>query len=271
MNNRISKIVEKIIEHDFIIRVSSGEWRGGPAPRYTEFSHYKNGVIYYKVFMDMGHQFRSIKLDQNFLTKEMSREFGFRNLKIDKFGLRHFDPNFSGTKILDMTPEEFEFKLLSDLDIQSMDLVDSNMEFCKYLILPNFTGAKSGSEKITLENYQYLRSGYSARREGELPVLSRWFEFPIERNPAKYLQLVLYSKDQLIKESVARGEEPSGDLEDWNIIAILGQNSGIVEPMIPITMMRNALGMEEGGNGHPLNKDEYQKSVDFWSEMAIVK
>jgi len=41
--------------------------------------------------------------------------------------------------------------------------------------------------------------------------------------------------------------------------------------MIPVTMMRNALGMEEGGNGQPLDKEEYQKSVDFWSKRAIVK
>lgn len=185
---------------------------------------------------------------------------------INKFGLRHFDPKFSGTKVLDMTPEEFENHLVGNTD-----LIDSDMDFCKYLIVPNFTKARSGSYEITIDNYQYLRTGYSARREGELPVLSRWFEFPIDMPPAKYLQMVLYSKDQMIKESQSRNEEVDSNLTDWNIIAILGQNSGIIEPMTPITMMRNALGMEEGGNGHKLNKDKYQESVDFWSKMATVK
>ncbi len=186
---------------------------------------------------------------------------------IDTFGKRHFDPKFGGTKILNMDSEEFENRLSNE----ETSLIDSSMEFCKYIIIPNFTKAKSGSHEITVENYQYLRTGYSARRNGELPVLSRWFEFPIEMPPAKYLQLVLYSKDQIVKESKSRNEEIDSDLTDWNIVAILGQNSGIVEPMVPITMMRNALGMEEGGNGEKLNKEEYQKSIDFWSKMATVK
>ena len=186
---------------------------------------------------------------------------------LDNFAKRHFDPNFTGTKILDISIENFENHIAD----QDLDLIDSNMPFCKYLILPNFTKAKSGSYEITIENYQYLRSGYSSRREGELPVLSRWFEFPIEMPAAKYLQIILYSKDQLIKESQSRGENIDLDLTDWNIIAILGQNSGIIEPMSPITMMRNALGMEEGGNGHKLDKKEYQECVEFWSKMAIIK
>lgn len=268
MNNKVKSIVERVIEHNFINRVTSGEWVG-QNPKYTEFGHLRDGVIYYKVFLDIGYQMRDVKLKS--FSDKVLKDFGFRKLKIDTFGLRHFDPNFGGTKILDITPQDFESKLMLDPDIQSTNLIDSNMDFCKYLIIPNFTKCKSGSEEITISNYQYLRSGYSARRDGELPVLTRWFEFPVEMPPAKYLQLVLYSKDQLIKESQARNEEVGSDLEDWNIIAILGQNSGKIEPMIPVTMMRNALGMEEGGNGHPLDKEEYQKSVDFWSNRAVVK
>lgn len=268
MNNKVKSIVERVIEYDFINRVSSGEWVG-KNPKYTEFGHLRDGVIYYNVIMGMGHQMRNVNLKS--FSVQTLKDFGFRRFKIDTFGLRHFDPNFGGTKILDITPKDFESKLMLDPDIQSYNLIDSKMDFCKYLIIPNFTKCKSGSEEITISNYQYLRSGYSARREGELPVLSRWFEFPIEMPPAKYLQLVLYSKDQLIKEAQSRNEEVSPDLEDWNIIAILGQNSGEVEPMIPVTMMRNALGMEEGGNGQPLDREEYQKSVDFWSNRAIVK
>ena len=41
--------------------------------------------------------------------------------------------------------------------------------------------------------------------------------------------------------------------------------------MDPITMMRNALGKEEGGSGVQLDKTAYQKSVDFWSKHAIIK
>jgi hypothetical protein len=41
--------------------------------------------------------------------------------------------------------------------------------------------------------------------------------------------------------------------------------------MAPITMLRNALGVEEGGSGFPINKEAYDRSVKFWSEHAVVK
>src|SRR3546814_16662821 len=39
-------------------------------------------------------------------------------------------------------------------------------------------------------------------------------------------------------------------------------------PMAPITMMRNALGVEEGGSGVPLDRDAYRRSVEFWERNA---
>jgi hypothetical protein len=41
-------------------------------------------------------------------------------------------------------------------------------------------------------------------------------------------------------------------------------------PMNPITMMRNALGKEEGGSGVSLDKKKYQESVEYWSEHSII-
>ena len=40
--------------------------------------------------------------------------------------------------------------------------------------------------------------------------------------------------------------------------------------MDPITMMRNALGKEEGGSGVPLDREKYMESVKFWSEHATI-
>jgi hypothetical protein len=39
-------------------------------------------------------------------------------------------------------------------------------------------------------------------------------------------------------------------------------------PLAPITMMRNALGVEEGGSGVPINRDAYRRSVAFWNQHA---
>jgi hypothetical protein len=34
--------------------------------------------------------------------------------------------------------------------------------------------------------------------------------------------------------------------------------------MDPITLMRNALGQEEGGSGVPLDHQKYSESVKYW-------
>ena len=41
--------------------------------------------------------------------------------------------------------------------------------------------------------------------------------------------------------------------------------------MDPITVMRNALGKDEGGSGVPLNREKYLESVKYWESHAIVK
>ena len=57
----------------------------------------------------------------------------------------------------------------------------------------------------------------------------------------------------------------------WGIISLKAQSVDYELPMQPITMMRNALGAEEGGSGVGLDRDAYRKSVDFWSKYAPIK
>ena len=40
---------------------------------------------------------------------------------------------------------------------------------------------------------------------------------------------------------------------DWGVISVKPQNEDWEIPMDPITMMRNALGAQEGGSGVPLD------------------
>jgi hypothetical protein len=42
-------------------------------------------------------------------------------------------------------------------------------------------------------------------------------------------------------------------------------------PLPPITMMRNALGVSEGGSGVALDREKYKASVEFWSKNVAVK
>jgi len=244
-------------------------------------------------------------------------------VKISDFAKRHFDKNFVGTKILDMSPENFEKRInhiLGNVSIYSLDeerynfvsdidkigqmykynIVEGYAPFCKLLFVENFTEAKVGSLPITLENYQYLRSGYSARREEELPTFSRWLELPTGIPKAEWLCIVCYDQVQMTKESMPKETKmydeyvdkrknetlPSETFFSWlksnsisyttykdlyGVVAILGQSHPGEEPMKPETMLRNALGVEEGGSGHKLNKEDYLKSVDFWDKNATVR
>ena len=108
--------------------------------------------------------------------------------------------------------------------------------------------------------------------------MSRWFELPISAPISDYLIVVVYSKEQIDKEGRENEGEGNNPDEkyipfdaDWGVVAILGQTHPNEEPMAPITMMRNALGVSEGGSGVPLNKEKYMASVEFWKENAIVK
>ena len=52
--------------------------------------------------------------------------------------------------------------------------------------------------------------------------------------------------------------------------SIKAQDEDYETPMQPITMLRNALGKEEGGSGVPLDRDKYNASVAYWSKHAVV-
>ena len=217
------------------------------------------------------------------------------NIKITEFAKRHFDKKFGGTKVLDFTIERFE-RYLNEINTSSPEMngfyvkiIPGYADFCKLLIVENFTNAKTGSLPITLENYQYLRSGYSSRTPDEIPVMSRWFELPISAPKASFLCLVLYSKEQLEKEATSLYTFEG----DYGVVAILGQMSSEEEPMKPETMIRNYMPIEFGGSGmeFPINpgdessdelkgkyfddmnkfKKEYQRCVDFWKDNATVK
>ena len=210
-------------------------------------------------------------------------------IKVTEFAKRHFDKDFGGTKIFNFSIGDFENKINTVDIIGSLDLcINKNCSihltdgirtmpgyapFCKLVAISNFTDARVGSLPITLENYQYLRSGYSARRESELPVFSRWLELPLGKPKAEFLVLVLYSKEQIDKEAGINKDEGEiiGFDADWGIVAILGQSHNREEPMKPETMLRNALGTKEGGSGVPLDKEKYMESVNFWDKNATLK
>lgn len=185
------------------------------------------------------------------------------NIVLTEFAIdRHFDPDLdsAGTVIADRLPEQFE----KELHEHRAKIQQGYAPFCKLLFFENWTDAKTGTLPITPRNEKFLRSGYRNRRPEELPVLARWFEGLPDVPKAKYLGLVLYSKEQLEKEGTPIDA-------DWGVVAILGQLHSEEEPMTPLTAMRNALGFDEGGSAVPIDREAYQRSVEFWNAHATVK
>ena len=151
--------------------------------------------------------------------------------------------------------------------------MDGYAPFCKHVFVPNFTPAKVSALAISKENEALLRSAYEARTEQELPVLARWFPKEAVGEPpvAKFLDVILYSREQIRKEATAMGrpEELEEDAP-WGIISVKPQDVDYELPMQPITMMRNTM-VEEGGSGVPLEREKYIASVEFWAGHALIK
>ena len=166
-------------------------------------------------------------------------------------------------------------------------LKDGYAPFCKHLFITNdFTNAKVNVLEITKENEALLRTKYEARNEKELPVLTRFFPKElilggsdsssngVDLPVAKYLDLILYSREQIQKENAAmnKGKSYSKEQDEapWGIVSIKAQDVDYEIPMTPITAMRNALGKEEGGSGVPLDRDAYMAAYNYWNTHATI-
>jgi hypothetical protein len=159
--------------------------------------------------------------------------------------------------IQDITAIGFEQHLN---DHAPLKVLDGYAPFCKLHVHRNWTSTRCLTVPITNDNRHLLRSAYEARNSSELPVLVRWFE-DIEPPVAEYLIVILYSREQLAKEG-------SPIDADWGVVGCMYTSTPAEIPMAPITMMRNALGVAEGGSGVALDGEAYRRSVEYWSAHA---
>ncbi len=195
-------------------------------------------------------------------------------LRLDKFAFRQWDDaTYAGTR---MPPGVSKTAFLEHVvALGPQPLADGYAPFCKHLFVRNFVpGLKGATVALTPDNLGLVESAYQARTEKELPVLVRWI--PAERAgpraDAAWLDLILYSKEQIVSECRATGEadDTSGEEYDWGIVSVKAQDEPRELPMTPATMLRNALGREEGGSGVPLDRAAYLASVAYWSAHATI-
>ncbi|WP_240099452.1 DUF3228 family protein [Thermomonas flagellata] len=157
----------------------------------------------------------------------------------------------------DLTPEAFERALNERIPLRDLP---GYAPFCRLHVHRNWTRTRASAIPITADNRHLLRSDYEARTEAELPVLVRWFE-GVEAPRAEYLIPILYDRAQLAKE----GQPIAGE---WGVVGCLFTLAPEPTPMAPITLLRNALGVAEGGSGVALDRDAYRQSVAFWRTHA---
>ena len=193
---------------------------------------------------------------------------------IDAFCARQFKPgcesgsiNYDQSQFLTKVHEILAQRVESGENIETQILVDGYAPFCKHIFIENFTDCVPTSIAITDENKGLIETAYVARTENELAVLSRFI--PVKKlgnvPKAKYLDLILYSREQIAIENEAMGQS-SPDTAKWGIVSIKAQDQPFETPMQPITMMRNALGKDQGGSGVPLDRAKYKESADFWEK-----
>ena len=198
---------------------------------------------------------------------------GGPSLVLDPFAHRQFNDR-ERSDYIPMGGGEFASRVNAAFESGAAPLVDGYAPFWKHVFVENFAGATGAVVKITPENESLLRSEYDARREDELPILLRYFPAASAPTPqvSKYLDVILYSREQIRKENAdMEGKEDDGETAPWGIISIKAQDVDYELPMQPITMMRNALGREEGGSGVPLDRAKYMASVEFWSKHAPIR
>mmetsp|Transcript_5694 Transcript_5694/g.14118 ORF Transcript_5694/g.14118 Transcript_5694/m.14118 type:complete len:235 (-) Transcript_5694:189-893(-) len=202
-----------------------------------------------------------------------------KNLVVDPFCFRQFQEHpqseaYGGT-VFSQTVEEFEE--IVNARFSAEDLKGGYAPFCKHLFLVNdFTGEDARVNVLPVKgNEDKIRTEYAARNDKELPVLQRFISLDAVGGPdklprAKYLDLILYSREQIRKENESMGKTAGDEEAPWGIVSIKAQMEDFELPMNPITQMRNALGKEQGGSGIPLTREEYMKSVDYWTANVNV-
>ena len=159
--------------------------------------------------------------------------------------------------IQDVTPEAFERHLN---EVAPLQVLDGYAPFCKLHVHRNWTSTRCLAVLIDDDNRHLLRSDYEARTPAELPVLVRWFE-GLDPPVAGYFVVILYGRAQLAKEGTTIDA-------DWGVVGCMYTAEPVETPMAPVTMLRNALGVEEGGSGVPIDREAYRRSVEFWRAHA---
>jgi hypothetical protein len=174
-------------------------------------------------------------------TKSMTK-----HLVVDPFCFRQFQEypqskSYGGT-VYSQSIEAFEEIVNSRFKAE--DLRDGYAPFCKHLFLVNdFTGDDARVNVLPVEGNDHLiRTEYVARNDKEVPILQRFIPLEaaggMDKLPqAKYLDLILYSRDQIRIENASTGKTAQDETSPWGIVSIKAQMEDFELPMNPYVII----------------------------------
>ncbi|SOV73577.1 conserved protein, unknown function [Plasmodium sp. gorilla clade G3] len=197
----------------------------------------------------------------------------FCEVDLDEFCYKQFDEKNKSCSYIPYDKEKFVIKVNELIKERKIKVLPGYADFCKHIFIENFTEATVETMEINNKNRDLIKTDYISRRDNELPVLVRWLckkDIKDQIMKAKYLDLILYSKDQIDKENKEMKNKPKNISNcDYSIICIKAQNEDYELPMTPITMLRNTL-ITEGGSGVHLNREKYLDSVRYWRHHVSI-
>ncbi len=123
-------------------------------------------------------------------------------------------------------------------------------------------GFRSSIIEIDDSNRHLVEEVQTVRVEGEKPYISRVITAGMTKQPANFVQIVIYRADAL-----ALDDDRSTDAE-WEIVSVNAQNDKVT-PMNPTTMARNA-NNEQGGTLRTYTDKEWADAYAYWETHAYI-
>ena len=178
--------------------------------------------------------------------------------------------------LLELVNREYQHLLeVGDGNPFDRDSQCGNAPFSKIITIPltdsmmeHPLAIRTDRVKISDENASQLVFGYESRAPGELRMPTRSIPCLGDmRERARFLQVILYSDEQLAKEDT---EKPNREFEHnlWSVVLYRGQNTDKKLPMEDSTMLRNALEIDEGGSAVPIDPKAWEECISHWEEYV---
>jgi hypothetical protein len=106
-----------------------------------------------------------------------------------------------------------------------------------------------------------LKAEFKPRREGEEPFINISAD-PLQKVPAKSAEVIVYSHAVLAKDEANFAPAPA----DYYIVAVKAYTETEPEPMSPVTMARNLLGLPGGTRPEkPYTAEDFANAIIYWS------